>query len=803
MRQAGSSGSVAVISVAFGAGHRRSLLLSSALVALACASAGVQPASAQAVTGSGSVTPIPIGGFPTLDWALSGDLIVGNGGTGTLSIGADGTVTSTTGYIGYNVASNGTVTVSGAGAQWTNTGDLAVGTSGTGTLSIGAGGTVTNINSYVGLNLGSVGSVTVSGAGAKWENAGYLNVGFLGAGTLTIADGGKVSSLGVSIGDGAAGTINIGAASTNPADAVGAGILSASMLTFGEGIGTLNFNHTGTDYVFSTALASTTSGHGSHAVNHYAGTTTLTGDSSAFAGDTTVYGGTLLVGENGKLGGRVFVNAGGTFGGTGTVGDTEVDGGTLNANGLTIDGDLVVAVGSTVVLGGDMAVVTGGAIITPGAVAHIQANGHYDLGATYTILSAIGGVFGTFDTVTTDFAFLTPSLDYSVTGQIDLTLSRNTAAFASLASTPNQIAVANSLDSIGIAASNPVYDAIAQLPDDADLVQASFAALSGDIQASAQTTLINTATQTGVAANERIRAAFGGIDTAASPVLAYGPGGPNLAASTPDGMTAWGGAFGSWGRLDGDGNATAIDTRTGGLLLGADSLVGDWRLGLMAGYGQSGFDSANGIASGSSDDYTLGLYGGTQWGNLAFRTGLAYGWHDLDTTRSVALLGETLHANYGAGAVQGFGEVSYRLDTAIAAFEPFVNLAHVRLDTDGFSETGGAAALTSSASTSHTSFTTLGLRASGKFALGTTLATAHATLGWRHAFGDTPSVTQAFSAGDAFTVAGTPIAADTALLAAGLDLDLSATASLGFSYTGQIAGKTQDHGIAATLGMTF
>ena len=286
-------------------------------------------------------------------------------------------------------------------------------------------------------------------------------------------------------------------------------------------------------------------------------------------------------------------------------------------------------------------------------------------------------------------------------------------------------------------------------------------------------------------------------------MLAYGPGGPELAAPSAELLTAWGGAFGSWGHLDSDGNAMAIDSSTGGVLAGADTLAGDWRLGLMAGYGQSSFDSADRTASGSSEDYTLGLYGGTQWGNLAFRSGLAYSWHDMETSRSVALLGETLTGNYGADRLQAFGELGYRFDFGAGGIEPFANLAHVRLNTDGFTETGGAAALTSMGQTTDATFTTLGLRASSKFALGTTLATVHGMVGWRHAFGDTPTTTHAFAGGDMFTISGAPLTRDAALIEAGFDLGLSATASLGVTYSGQIAADAQDHGISAKLAVKF
>ncbi len=186
--------------------------------------------------------------------------------------------------------------------------------------------------------------------------------------------------------------------------------------------------------------------------------------------------------------------------------------------------------------------------------------------------------------------------------------------------------------------------------------------------------------------------------------------------------------------------------------------------------------------------------------------GLAYTWHAIETSRSVAFPGfaDSLSADYDAGTFQAFGEAGYRIDTAIATFEPFAGLAYVNLDTNGFGEEGGAAALSANGQTTETSFATLGLRASTDFSLGTMSATARGTLGWRHAFGDTvPLATQAFDGGAAFTVAGAPIAEDAAIIEAGLDLAVTDSATLGLSYAGQIAGDAQEHGFKARLSVRF
>ncbi|WP_266076981.1 autotransporter domain-containing protein [Brucella intermedia] len=554
----------------------------------------------------------------------------------------------------------------------------------------------------------------------------------------------------------------------------------------------------------------------------------LTGDSSAFAGTTTITDGTLLVGNaqgNGSLGGSLDVLDSAILGGSGTVGSGTgslvkiASGGTLtpgNSIGtLRVNGDLAFETGARFAVEvnpegsyGDLVTVTGTATINGGSVAHIGASGNYDIRSTYTILSA-GTLTGAFEDVTSDFAFLSPDLIYDYgDGTVDLRLTRNDIDFESAALTRNQIATANGIESMGISAGHAVYDAIAQLTDDTDLIRASFDALSGEVHASAKTALIEDSRFVRNAANDRIRAAFDNAGASYAPVLAYGPGDdPVLVSADHAGQVFWSQGFGSWGSTDSDGNAADLERSTGGLLIGADGIAGDWRIGLLAGYSHSSFDMKDRASSGKSDSYHLSLYGGTQWGNVAFRTGAAYSWHDIDTSRAVAIpgIGETLSAGYSAGTFQAFGEFGYGIDTGTSArFEPFINLAHVSLHSNGFTEQGGAAALAATSSTTNVTFATLGFRGEHNLALGAVDATLHGMIGWRHAFGDiTPQSTHAFSTGDTFTIAGVPIARNSAVVEAGLDLNLTPKATFGVSYTGQLAADAYDHGFKANLNVRF
>jgi len=124
--------------------------------------------------------------------------------------------------------------------------------------------------------------------------------------------------------------------------------------------------------------------------------------------------------------------------------------------------------------------------------------------------------------------------------------------------------------------------------------------------------------------------------------------------------------------------------------------------------------------------------------------------------------------------------------------------------TDGFTEKGGAAALSVRGDSDDMTFTTLGLRLATDFDLGTAKATARGLIGWRHAYGDvTPAVVQAFSGSDAFSVAGAPIARDSALIEAGVDFAITPAATLGIAYQGQIASTARDHGVRADLAIRF
>ncbi len=758
---------------------------------------------------------------------------------GTLRIGNHGT----NGSIVGDVADNGTLAFS-------RSDDIAFGgaISGTGLVEQDGAGrlTLTGANSYAGGTALNAGTLVVGNAGAigggTLAMAAGTTLGFGGSFALANAitvSGDPVLDIGAGQTVTAGGVIANG---TSPGDIVKAGdgrliLTAANSYTGGTTIsgGTLQLGNGGTSgsivgpvldngtltfdrsdhIVFGGAISGTGS-----VVQAGPGTVTLSGDSSAFAGSTEVASGTLAV--TGSLGGSLDVAAGATLAGTGTVGSTAIagavsPGGAGTIGTVTVAGSLRLAASTSYAVDGDAAGrsdlvhATGGADLG-GATVSVLATGGWNVASRYTILTADGGISGRLaPSVVSDFAFLTPRLGYDA-DDVYLTLVRNGTAFASFAQTGNQRAAAGALDA---SAGGALYQSVVQLP--AAKARSAFSQLSGEIHASAKGVLLDDSRFVRNAGIDRLRSAFGGVGASTQPVMTYAEADPArpdaavvLAPAAVDRFAFWTQGFGSWGHRDGDGNAATLNYSTEGFIAGADAPVFDnWRIGLLGGYSRTVFNARDGAGSGSSDNYSLGVYGGRQWGALGLRLGAAYTWSDISTGRGVSFTGDTLSADDHAGTAQAFGELGYRIEAGRTpvgrlSFEPFAALAYVDVRTDGFTEQGGAAALSGQSDDTGVAFSALGLRASNGFTLGGLDLAASGTLGWRHAYGAvTPTSALRFAGSDAFTVAGVPIARDAAVVEAGLSTPITRSVSLGVSYTGQFGRRTQDQGVRGTLDWKF
>jgi len=764
----------------------------------------------------------------TFTVAAPSSLVVGGAGAATLTISNGATVASGDSVIGRDPGSKGQVTVDGVGSSWAAGTSLQVGKGGVGQLDVVNGATVTtsggldvgsrgvmavlsggkvdSANGSVGGMLGSAGSLRVDGVGSSWTSKNQFTVG---TGVVTLSNGGTLAAPIMILGSngGEVGTLSIGApAGSAP---VGAGTLALGSLFFGDGSGVINFNHTEAGYTFAPELGGT-----SGKINQIAGVTNMTGDASQFFGDTLVTGGRLAV-ENSLANSSITVAGNGTLGGMGTVGSVLVQaGGTVapgHLNGtLKVNGNIHFMPGSTYQVSvdaagqGDRITATGKATLA-GEVKVAPVMGSYAPSTQYTLLTAGGGLSGQFSAVTSNTAFLAPSLSYDATSA-QLTLTRNSTPFSGVAETPNQGGTGAGVESTGMGGgSRPggisLYDRV--LAMDAINARLAFDQLSGEAYASARGVLIDDSRFVREAAMDRMRL----------PGTGYG----RKSTRTAEGVEVWSRAIGTSGSYDASRGGRMPMPNTGlapvdrdltGMLIGADVDLGDvWRAGVIGGLSQSDFKIGSRNSTVKANSFHLGMYAGGNWGSWDLRTGAAYTHHKLETRRQVAFQDffDPVDGHLNAGASQVFAELGYKLQGERGVLEPFANMAHVNLSSSRFNERGGQAALAGTSGSMGVTFSTIGVRGATRLNLGNASnVTLSASLGWGHAFGQrTPQMSMALAGGSPYTVTGVPVAKNVAVVEAALDFNLSRNSKLSVSYGGQFGSGTRDHGVKATLNVRF
>ena len=593
----------------------------------------------------------------------------------------------------------------------------------------------------------------------------------------------------------------------------------------------------------STTFSGSMTGTGSF-IKTGAGAFTLEG-TQTYSGATTIAGGTLAV--NGTLAGSAAtVNSGATLKGTGTVGNVTVQAGGIHAPGNSIgtqfvNGPYILQAGSILEIElnaagqSDRVVVTGTVDLTGATLRVLADGGNYAIATDYLIIDNDGAdaVSGTFGAVTSNLAFLTPTVVYDGGDGNDVmvTMTRNDVEFGDIAQTPNQSTVAGALN--GLPINSPLVAAV--FGQSAEGARQAFDALSGEVHATLASTLARDARFTRGAIFSRLQQAFYGGASANgggsgnsgefaalgntgttsvagrfdAPMMGLGMGSTKDAGASPSAspLVFWTQAFGSWGDADGDGNAATAKRTIGGFLSGVDTGIGNgWRAGAVLGYSRSNVSVSQRISSAEIDSYHLAAYAGGPVSAFALRTGASWSWNDIDTERTVVFPGflDRVEADYGGDTGQIFGEIALPMGAGTLAYEPFAGLAYVHVSTDRFTEQGGIAALDGFGGDQNVGFSTLGIRFAAETTIGGTRVTPRASFAWQHAFGDVdPMRTLAFSGAPGMTIAGTPLARNSALIEAGLDVSLSPSATLGISYNGEIASDVEDHGVSGRLNWRF
>lgn len=675
---------------------------------------------------------------------------------------------------------------------------------GTGTLHVYGAST------YEGATLISAGTLRAREAGVLSAASAYE----VAAGATLRIDTGKTQTIGSLAG---AGTVQLG----NPQN--GGNPAGSAQLTLGG-------NDAST--IFSGVLA----GKG-ELIKTGTGTLTLSG-TNTFTGTTTLSGGGLNV--LGTLLASVETQSGTRLGGTGTIGAISIGDGAVLAPGTSIGalttGTLALGAGSiyeielndggnTAGVHNDTTHVTGTATIDAGATIRVLAGNGTDTGRTYTP----GLVYTIIDTaapgdltvvatpeIIDNFAYL------NFTGSHDgqnfyLTSSLEAVSFCLAGSTANQCAAGDALFALG--AGNAGFELFQGLSETE--APAALDAISGEAHASMQQVLEQSFAALGQTVNRRTAAGLAGAGAAAAPLgYAAAPGNPGVGAiddatagSTAGTARPWLGALGSYGRLDGDGNAAAIEWSTGGLALGYENEV---NLGSGTGFGgvALGYQHGQGIVTARNsetgfDSLSAAAYGGWSDGASSLVGSLSVGTAHVATDRTIAIGGSTsiAHADYWAQAANLQLEASHAFELGRGlSVAPLGTLAVGWLGRPGFTETGaGAFNLAAEARDDISAAAGLGLSVGQQVALedGTLALEARAVYERRLTDAD---ITEAFSfAGGTgpFSISGTPANIDWVRLGAGLSFELPNGLSLGASYDGRLSANGQTHQASASLGGSF
>jgi len=564
------------------------------------------------------------------------------------------------------------------------------------------------------------------------------------------------------------------------------------------------------------------------------GTVILTA-TNTYTGATTVSGGTLEVDGSIASSSLVTVNAGGILSGTGIVDPavtTIMSGGVLapgnpsNPTGtLSITGNLAFQSGAfyLVQVSGAAAgsvSVTGGATLAGATVDAVFA-GTANLVRQYTILTATGGVSGTFapSVVNTNLApGLSDTLSYDA-NNVYLNLTASLGAGQGL--NTNQQNVATSINKFFNAggALPTAFAGLFGLPGLANaLTQASGELGTGSQQttfdamgafmslltdpfmgrgdgfggATAPTAYADENDQASAYAAPRRNDAFA-MFTKASPV-------PFVQR-----WSVWAAGYG--GTQSTDGNAAlgsnSATSRIAGTAVGADYLFSpDTLAGFALAGGGTNF-SVNNLGSGRSDLFQAGAYVRHTDGAAYVTGALAYGWQDVTTDRNVTIAGlDHLRAEFNANTYSGRIEGGYRFVAPVlggVGITPYAAGQFVTFDLPAYAETvvSGAPnfALNYGAQSVTDSRSELGIRTDKSFAVQNGILTLRSRIAWAHDFDPDRAIGATFQTlpGASFVVNGAAQASDSALTTGSVEMKWRNGWSAAATFEGEFSNVTQSY----------
>jgi outer membrane autotransporter protein len=780
---------------------------------------GNSPTLGGTISGSGAFTKI---GSGTLTLSGSSSYLGGTSvNAGTLQAGAANAFAPGS---AFTVASGATLNLAGFNQT---IGSLA----GAGSVTLGSATLITGND-----NTSTTFSGTISGTGGLTK---------IGSGVLTLS-GTNTYSGGTTL---AAGTLRV---TSNQALGTGALTTTGSILDYADGVIisnpiVLNSNTTQLQVTVGTATQAGVISelNGPRPLEKIgAGTLALTANNS-YSGPTTISAGTLIV--NGSIANSaVTVNPGATLAGTGTVGAITINSGATFAPGqagipgaMRIAGNLAFQSGALYLVqvnpstASSTTVTAGGTAALAGTVQAVFASGSY-AARNYTILSAAGGLSGTFSSLNTSNlpAGFTASLSYTATNAIlnlTATLGRRPSDLGIGGLSINQTNVAEALNNFFNNGGTlpPAFVTVFGLTG-GNLANA-LTLLSGEAATGAQQASFQLTNQfLGVMLDPFVDGRSGVAGTV-GPALGFAPErdelpedialayakvlkAPPKPPTFEQRWSVWGAGYGGSNRTSGDPAVVGSHDLSARVAGGAAGL--DYRLapGTVVGFALAGggtnWSLAQGLGGGKSDAFQAGVYGTTRWGPAYLAAAFAYTNHWMSTDR-FAFAGDHLAASFNAQSFGGRVESGYRFMTIYGGLTPYAAIQAQNFRTPSYSETdlnGGGFALAFNSRNATDTRSELGARFDRLLLLNPNAAlTMRARVAWAHDWISDPTLAAVFQTlpGASFIVNGATPAKNSALTSAGAELRLANGVTLIGKLDGEFASRSSTYAGTGTVRYTW
>ena len=355
-------------------------------------------------------------------------------------------------------------------------------------------------------------------------------------------------------------------------------------------------------------------------------------------------------------------------------------------------------------------------------------------------------------------------------------------------------------------------DAMSNLTEDAQMKRA-YNALSGEINASAKTAMVNDSFYVQEAVIDRLDCAGDLVRSRAQDGKQKTSGYCDVNPNHP--VSVWGTVYGQQGSQSGRSGVANMGQSTVGWIMGADAhFKGGWRAGGLLAYGRDSFNVQSGRGSSAHANVaTIGAYVGNAWrvggltknAAITFKGGMSYSWNMLHTNRRVDFDGYNGHlaSNNRSGTGQVFAETGYRMAFNTAGgvpleVEPFARMTYLNYGQDSFSEHGADAALHVKGRDSSIGFSTMGVKLATSVNIGKLIFSPHVEAAYRRAFGRTnATIHENFSAlgsGYGMAVQGTPLSVSTAQINTGFAAKLSNHIDVNIDYIGQYGNRQTSSG---------